>query len=76
MRYAANEAPLDHEMSTESRGSILPQGGRGSLIGRHSNEGVPGEPTGLESRNAYPEPDSMFDDAGGDPCLHLTEGRA
>jgi hypothetical protein len=61
---------LDHEMSTTSRGSILPQGGRGSMIGKHSAEGVPGEPVGMEARNAFPLPDSCFDDAEGDSRLH------
>lgn len=76
MDHAVNEASLNHEMSTRSRGSILPQGGRGSMIGAHGAEGVPGEPVGLEARNAFPLPDSMYDDAEGDPMSHLTEGRA
>jgi hypothetical protein len=76
MDYAANEAPLNSEMCTDSRGSILPQGGRGSLIGKHANEGVPGMPTGLESRNAFPLSETMYGDNEGDPTLHLTEGRA
>lgn len=70
MDHAVNGTPLDHEMSTESRGSILPQGGRAGLVGPY------GEIAGLEARNAFPLPDSMFDDAEGDPCNHLTEGRA
>ena len=76
MDHAVNGAPLDHEMSTSSRGSILPQGGRGSMIGKHSNEGVPGQPVGLEARNAYPLPDDYMGDTGNDSELHLTEGRA
>lgn len=76
MDHAVNRAPLDHEMSTESRGSILPQGGRGSMIGKHPSEGVPGQPVGLEARNAFALPGSMYDDAEGDPFDHLTEGRA
>ena len=70
MDHAVNRAPLNHEMSTKSRGSILPQGGRGSMIGKHAAEGVPGEPVGMESRNAFPLPDDMYDDAEGDPTLH------
>jgi hypothetical protein len=69
MDHAVNRAPLDHEMCTESRGSILPQA-RGSMIGKHGDHGVPGEPVGLEARNAFPLPDSMFDDAEGDGDLH------
>ena len=72
MDHAVNGAPVSHEMSTESRGSILPQGGRGSLTGKHENEGVPGQPIGLAARNAYPLPDSCYEDAGGDPTLHST----
>ena len=63
--HAVNEAPLNHEMSTKSRGSILPVG-RGSMIGKHDAEGVPGQPTGMASRNAFELPDSMFDTAGND----------
>jgi hypothetical protein len=64
MDHAVNEAPLNHEMSTKSRGSILPAG-RGSMIGKHAAEGVPGQPVGMEARNAFDLPDSMYDDAGG-----------
>ena len=76
MDHAVNEAPLNSEMCTDSRGSILPQGGRGSMIGKHGAEGVPGQPVGLEARNAFPLPGSMYEDNEGDPTLHLTEGRA
>jgi hypothetical protein len=61
---------INHEMSTKSRGSILPQGGRGSMIGAHGAEGVPGDPVGLEARNAFPLPDDCMTDAEGDPTLH------
>lgn len=70
MDHAVNEAPVSHEMSTESRGSILPQGGRAGLVGPY------GEIAGLEARNAFPLPATMYDDAEGDPCNSLTEGRA
>jgi len=68
--WVVDRCVIDHEMSTKSRGSILPQGGRGSMIGKHAAEGVPGEPVGMESRNAFPLPDDMYDDAEGDPTLH------
>jgi hypothetical protein len=68
--WVVDRCVIDHEMSTKSRGSILPQGGRGSMIGKHGAEGVPGEPVGLEARNAFPLPDSMFDDNEGDTTLH------
>ena len=37
------------------------------MIGKHANEGVPGQPTGLESRNAFPLPDDCFGDSGNAP---------
>lgn len=60
---------INHEMSTKSRGSILPAE-RGSRIGE------PGDVSGLEARNAFELPDSCMDDAGGDASNYLTEGRA
>jgi hypothetical protein len=75
MDHAVNRAPVSHEMSTESRGSILPAE-RGSMIGKHDAEGVPGQPVGLEARNAFALPSDCYDDAGGDATSHLTEGRA
>lgn len=73
MDHAVNRAPVSHEMCTEGRGSILSQQ-RGSMIGKHDSEGIEGQPTGLESRNAYLEPMDCYDDAGGDATSHL--GRA
>ena len=69
--FRSDRCVIDYEMCTESKGSILPVD-RGSMIGKHPAEGVPGQPTGMESRNAFPLPDSMFDDNGGDPRLHST----
>ena len=69
MDHAVNEAPLNHEMSTKSRGSILPAE-RGSMIGKHDAEGVPGMPVGLEARNAFDLPDDCGTDAGGDTTSH------
>jgi hypothetical protein len=60
---------INHEMSTKSRGSILPAE-RGSRIGE------PGDIDGLEARNAFALPDDCGTDAGGDPGNYLTEGRA
>jgi hypothetical protein len=71
MDHAVNRAPLNHEMSTESRGSILPVE-RGSMIGKHDAEGVPGQPIGLAARNAFELPDSMYDEGGCDPFEHST----
>jgi hypothetical protein len=73
MDHAVNRAPVSHEMSTTNRGSILPAE-RGSMIGKHDSEGVPGMPVGLEARNAFMLPADCSDDAGGDPTAHL--GRA
>jgi hypothetical protein len=67
--WVVNEAPLDHEMSTTSRGSILPVE-RGSMIGKHDAEGVPGQPTGMASRNAFELPDSMYETEGAEPFEH------
>lgn len=69
MDHAVNRAPLNHEMSTESRGSILPAE-RGSRIGE------PGDISGLEARNAFALPDDCMTDAGGNASDFLTEGRA
>lgn len=58
MDHAVNRAPVSHEMSTTSRGSILPAE-RGSRIGE------PGDISGMEARNAFALPDDCYDDAGG-----------
>lgn len=64
MDYAVNRAPLNHEMSTKSRGSILPAE-RGSLIG--ADPGSDDMPIGLESRNAFELPNDLYG-AGGEDC--------
>jgi hypothetical protein len=69
MDHAVNEAPLNHEMSTESRGSILPRE-RGSMIGKHDAEGVPGQPTGMAARNAFELPTDMYETEGCEPFEH------
>lgn len=71
MDHAVNRAPLNHEMSTSSRGSILPAQ-RGTMIGKHEAEGVPGEPVGIEARNAFELPDSMYETEGCEATEHLT----
>ena len=72
MDYAVNEAPVSHEMSTKSRGSILSRN-RGSMIGKHDAEGVPGQPTGIASRNAFELPDTIYETEGCEPFEHLID---
>lgn len=59
MDHAVNRATLNHEMSTDGRGCIIPAE-RSSLIGRH------GDPVGREARNAFTEPDSFVEGVTGD----------
>jgi len=72
MDHAVNRAPLNHEMSTKSRGSILPRE-RGSMIGKHDAEGVPGQPVGKEARNAFELPDDMYETEGNEATEHLID---
>lgn len=60
MDYAVNEAPLDHEMSTEGRGTINPAE-RGGLIYPAEVDAMPA------ASNAFTEPDSIYGDGGCDP---------
>jgi hypothetical protein len=72
MDHAVNRAPISHEMSTKGRGSML-EADRGSMIGEHGDEGVPGMPVGREARNASRQPASFMPGPQGDVGVMDTE---
>lgn len=73
MEYAKNRAPINHEMSTKNRGTIL-AAERDRLMDPTGGNG------GRRNRNSFEEPDSMMfeshspghhDGIGGEnPCNH------
>ena len=60
MDHAVNRPGMDHEMSTDGRGTI-PPAERGGIIYPAQVDEMP------TASNAFMEPDSMFGEGGCDP---------